>query len=288
MREGRIIKSLAGFYYVEENGITYTCKARGKFRKSRLKPVVGDYCTFELDDNDEGYILQIKKRRNILERPPIANIDQALLVFSITEPDFDQLLLDRFLTMVENLDITPIIVVTKIDLDDSKINYIKETYHSYKVIFISSVDFTGIDQVKEVLKDHVTVVTGQSGVGKSSLLNALDIQLNIATSEISQALGRGRHTTRHVELMPLYGGYVADTPGFSSLELNMTPQELSVSYHDFRELSYECKFRGCLHDSEPYCKVKEAVEKGIIAKSRYTNYLSFLKEVKEKEGKKYG
>ena len=136
MREGRIIKSLAGFYYVEENGITYTCKARGKFRKSRLKPVVGDYCTFELDDNDEGYILQIKKRRNILERPPIANIDQALLVFSITEPDFDQLLLDRFLTMVENLDITPIIVVTKIDLDDSKINYIKETYHSYKVIFI--------------------------------------------------------------------------------------------------------------------------------------------------------
>ena len=134
----------------------------------------------------------------------------------------------------------------------------------------------------------MTVVTGQSGVGKSSLLNALDIQLHIETNEISDALGRGKHTTRHVELIKMHGGYVADTPGFSSLELEMEPRELAVSYHDFRRLSESCKFRGCLHDSEPYCAVKQAVEDGEIAKDRYLHYLSFLKEVKEIKEKRYG
>ena len=288
MLQGRIIKSLAGFYYVESQNVLYTCKARGKFRKENMKPVVGDLCDFEIDDNQEGYIKKIAKRKNYLTRPPISNIDQALLVFSITHPDFDSLLLDRFLANVEHKDVKPIIVITKIDLDSSRMEKIKQDYHDYQIIFVSSKEHIGIDEVKANLKDKVTVVTGQSGVGKSSLLNALDIQLHIETNEISDALGRGKHTTRHVELIKMHGGYVADTPGFSSLELEMEPRELAVSYHDFRRLSESCKFRGCLHDSEPYCAVKQAVEDGEIAKDRYLHYLSFLKEVKEIKEKRSG
>ena len=288
MLQGRIIKSLAGFYYVESQNVLYTCKARGKFRKENMKPVVGDLCDFEIDDNQEGYIKKIAKRKNYLTRPPISNIDQALLVFSITHPDFDSLLLDRFLANVEHKDVKPIIVITKIDLDSSRMEKIKQDYHDYQIIFVSSKEHIGIDEVKANLKDKVTVVTGQSGVGKSSLLNALDIQLHIETNEISDALGRGKHTTRHVELIKMHGGYVADTPGFSSLELEMEPRELAVSYHDFRRLSESCKFRGCLHDSEPDCAVKQAVEDGEIAKDRYLHYLSFLKEVKEIKEKRYG
>ena len=288
MLQGRIIKSLAGFYYVESQNVLYTCKARGKFRKENMKPVVGDLCDFEIDDNQEGYIKKIAKRKNYLTIPPISNIDQALLVFSITHPDFDSLLLDRFLANVEHKDVKPIIVITKIDLDSSRMEKIKQDYHDYQIIFVSSKEHIGIDEVKANLKDKVTVVTGQSGVGKSSLLNALDIQLHIETNEISDALGRGKHTTRHVELIKMHGGYVADTPGFSSLELEMEPRELAVSYHDFRRLSESCKFRGCLHDSEPYCAVKQAVEDGEIAKDRYLHYLSFLKEVKEIKEKRYG
>ena len=288
MLQGRIIKSLAGFYYVESQNVLYTCKARGKFRKENMKPVVGDLCDFEIDDNQEGYIKKIAKRKNYLTRPPISNIDQALLVFSITHPDFDSLLLDRFLANVEHKDVKPIIVITKIDLDSSRMEKIKQDYHDYQIIFVSSKEHIGIDEVKANLKDKVTVVTGQSGVGKSSLLNALDIQLHIETNEISDALGRGKHTTRHVELIKMHGGYVADTPGFSSLELEMEPRELAVSYHDFRRLSESGKFRGCLHDSEPYCAVKQAVEDGEIAKDRYLHYLSFLKEVKEIKEKRYG
>lgn len=288
MLQGRIIKSLAGFYYVESQNQLYTCKARGKFRKENMKPVVGDICDFEIDENNEGYIKKIAKRKNQLTRPPVSNIDQALLVFSITHPDFDSLLLDRFLANVEHKNVKPVIVITKIDLDQSLIEKIKEDYHDYQVIFVSSKEHIGIDEVKAVLKDKVTVVTGQSGVGKSSLLNALDIHLHIETNEISDALGRGKHTTRHVELIKMHDGYVADTPGFSSLELEMEPRELAVSYHDFRRLSESCKFRGCLHDSEPYCAVKKAVEDGEIAKDRYMHYLSFLKEVKEIKEKRYG
>lgn len=288
MLQGRIIKSLAGFYYVESQNQLYTCRARGKFRKENMKPVVGDICDFEIDENNKGYIKTIDKRKNQLTRPPVSNIDQALLVFSITHPDFDSLLLDRFLANVEHKNVKPVIVITKIDLDQSLIEKIKEDYHDYQVIFVSSKEHIGIDEVKAVLKDKVTVVTGQSGVGKSSLLNALDIHLHIETNEISDALGRGKHTTRHVELIKMHDGYVADTPGFSSLELEMEPRELAVSYHDFRRLSESCKFRGCLHDKEPYCAVKKAVEDGEIAKDRYVHYLSFLKEVKEIKEKRYG
>ena len=156
------------------------------------------------------------------------------------------------------------------------------------MIETSSKQNKGIDEIKEIFKDQVTVITGQSGVGKSTLLNALDISLNLETNQISKALGRGKHTTRHVELMNLYDGYVADTPGFSSLELEMEPIEAARAYHDFDEYATDCKFRGCLHDSEPHCAVKEAVDEGKISKERYEHYLIMLKELKEKKEKKYG
>lgn len=291
MLKGRIIKALSGFYYVESDHKVYQCKARGRFRKKDQKPLVGDFCEFSYEEGSDGYILSLLPRKNELVRPPICNVDQALLVFSAKEPDFSSILLDRFLIVIEALNIEPVICISKIDLIDEK--QIQESlmpYHKagYKVIYVSAKDQKGLNDIKKILKDKVTVITGQSGVGKSSLLNALDIHLNIDTNQISKALGRGKHTTRHVELMKMYDGYVGDTPGFSSLELTHDPISLSQAYHDFKTLSYHCKFRGCLHDSEPYCAVKEAVEQGKISQERYEHYLMFLKEVKENKEKKYG
>ncbi len=291
MKTGRIIKALSGFYYVECDGIVHTCRARGKFRNIDLKPLVGDICDFTIEDDNDGYVMAIHERRNELIRPPISNVDQALLVFSAKEPDLNLLLLDRFLVLIESEFIQPIICITKMDLvDEEEIKRIMLPYEraGYIIRYICSKKGIGLDLIKADLKDNMTVVTGQSGVGKSSLLNSLDLKLNIETNEISKALGRGKHTTRHVELMRMYGGYIADTPGFSSLDLNLEPLDVAVSYHDFRELSTKCKFRGCLHDSEPKCAVKEAVENDDISKERYEHYLSFLKEAKELKEKKYG
>lgn len=291
MLEGRIMKALSGFYYVEAEGMVYQCKARGQFRKKDVKPLVGDFCQFTIENETEGYIRKILPRKNSLVRPPICNVDQALLVFSAKEPDMNLLLLDRFLMLIEHMNIQPIICVSKVDLvNEEKIKDIMSPYHraGYHIVYVSSKLQQGIEDVKKIFQDKVTVITGQSGVGKSSLLNALDIHLNIDTNEISKALGRGKHTTRHVELMKMYGGFVADTPGFSSLELKMEPVDAAKSYHDFYELSSKCKFRGCLHESEPHCAVKQAVENGDISKERYEHYLMFLKEVKELKERKYG
>ena len=288
MQKGQIIKAIAGVYFVESENMIYQCKARGKFRKEQFKPLVGDHCEFSVENETEGYIFKIFPRKNQLVRPAISNIDQALLVFSAKEPDMNYILLDRFLALIEYHQIKPIICVSKIDLTTQAKDMMKP-YHDagYEIYYISSKENQGIDTIKELFKDKTTVITGQSGVGKSSLLNALNIDLNLETNEISKALGRGKHTTRHVELFKMYDGYIADTPGFSSLELTMLPTELAVSYHDFEELSSMCKYRGCLHDKEPYCAVKEAVENGTISKDRYEHYLMFLKEVKELKERMY-
>ena len=291
MLKGRIVKALSGFYYVKVDETVYQCKARGKFRKNDFKPLVGDFCEFSIENENEGYIRVIEPRKNDLVRPPISNIDQALLVFSASEPDMNLLLLDRFLVLIEHLHIRPLICISKMDLvneEDIKMMMLPYEKAGYDVYYVSAHQKRGLEQIKALFKDQVTVITGQSGVGKSSLLNALDIHLNIDTNEISKALGRGKHTTRHVELMEMYGGYVADTPGFSSLELNLDPVELAQSFHDFEALSSQCKFRGCLHDSEPHCAVKQAVEEGLISKERYEHYLSFLKELKLLKERKYG
>ncbi|MEG0366984.1 MAG: ribosome small subunit-dependent GTPase A [Coprobacillus sp.] len=291
MQKGQIIKALSGFYYVEVDNTIYQCRARGKFRKDEQVPLVGDYCEFTIENGNEGYIRKLFDRKNELVRPPICNIDQALLVFSAKEPDMNTILLNRFLILIEHFHIEPIICISKMDLNkDNEIQNTMLPYEEagYKVIYVSSKDNIGIEEIKKMFKDKITVVTGQSGVGKSSLLNAMNIHLNIDTNEISKALGRGKHTTRHVELLKMYNGYVADTPGFSSLELNLEPIDIAHSYHDFDELSAKCKFRGCLHDSEPHCAIKQAVEDGHISKERYDHYLMFLKEAKELKERKYG
>lgn len=285
MFQGRIIKALSGFYYVENENEIVECRARGKFRKDETKPLVGDFVEYQ-----DGYIMKLLPRKNFLIRPPICNVDQAFIVSSCKEPDFSSALLDKFLLIIEHLDIEPIIILSKADLDDGSIDKYVASYEraGYKIFKISSKDNQGIDNLKTLFKDKVTVITGQSGVGKSSLLNALDINLNLETNEISKSLGRGKHTTRHVELIKMYGGYIGDTPGFSSLELKMSPEQLAVAYHDFAKYSLQCKFRGCLHDSEPNCAVKNAVNDGSISKERYEHYLLNLQEVKKKEERKYG
>lgn len=285
MFQGRIIKALSGFYYVENENEIAECRARGKFRKDEIKPLVGDFVEYQ-----DGYIMKLLPRKNFLIRPPICNVDQAFIVSSCKEPDFSSALLDKFLLIIEHLDIEPIIILSKADLDDGSIDKYITSYEraGYKIFKISSKDNQGIDNLKTLFKDKVTVITGQSGVGKSSLLNALDINLNLETNEISKSLGRGKHTTRHVELIKMYGGYIGDTPGFSSLELKMSPEQLAVAYHDFAKYSLQCKFRGCLHDSEPNCAVKNAVNDGNISKERYEHYLLNLQEVKKKEERKYG
>ena len=291
MAQGQIYKIHSDFYYVAAGSETFECKIREVLKKQKEKILVGDFVEFQKGNHDDGYLLRILERKNVLRRPPIANIDQALLVFSRKEPDFSTVLLDKFLLLIEHYHIKPIIVISKMDIegDDSIYQYIQEYRNAgYTVIETSSRQNKGINEIKEIFKDQVTVITGQSGVGKSTLLNALDISLNLETNQISKALGRGKHTTRHVELMNLYDGYVADTPGFSSLELEMEPTEAARAYHDFDEYATACKFRGCLHDSEPHCAVKEAVDEGKISKERYEHYLTMLKELKEKKEKRYG
>lgn len=291
MSQGRIIKALAGFYYVEDDLQIIQCRARGKFRKDEIKPLVGDFVEYEVEGDNDGYVMNVLPRHNCLVRPPICNVDQALIVSSCKEPDFSSILLDKFLLVIEHLGIEPIIIISKMDLDEDESvkQYVKDYRQAgYRVYEISSKDNHGLEELKTVFKDKVSVITGQSGVGKSSFLNALDINLKLETNEISKSLGRGKHTTRHVELLKMYGGYLGDTPGFSSLELEMTPEELAVAYHDFAQFSHECKFRGCLHDSEPNCGVKKAVEDGKISKERYEHYLMNLQDVKKKEERKYG
>lgn len=291
MAEGRIIKALSGFYYVEDNHQIIQCRARGKFRKDDLKPLVGDFVEYEVEGDNDGYIMKLLPRHNTLVRPPICNVDQALIVSSCKEPDFSPILLDKFLLVIEHLGIEPIIIISKMDLDDDgNVGKYIEDYRKagYRVYEISSKDNQGIEELKTIFKDKVSVITGQSGVGKSSFLNALDIKLNLETNIISKSLGRGKHTTRHVELIKMYDGYIGDTPGFSSLELEMTPEEMAIAYHDFALYSHDCKFRGCLHDSEPNCGVKQALSDGMISKERYEHYLMNLQEVKKREERKYG
>ncbi|WP_075980971.1 ribosome small subunit-dependent GTPase A [Bacillus massilinigeriensis] len=290
MPEGKIIKAISGFYYVLSDDKTIQCRGRGVFRKNKITPLVGDEVVFEAENDTDGYILEVKERKNELVRPPIANVDQAFLVFSAVEPDFSPALLDRFLVLVEFNHIKPIILISKVDLTGNKQRDSIEQYANeyqkagYRVILTSSETDDGVEEVLSCIEGNISVFAGQSGVGKSSLLNALKPELELKTNDISSHLGRGKHTTRHVELIHIGNGLVADTPGFSSLEFNEVEMEdLNYCFPEILEKSKDCKFRGCLHVAEPKCMVKTSVENGEIPKYRYDHYIEFLQEIKDRK-----
>ena len=278
--QGRIIKALAGFYYVESDGVIYQPRARGNFRKKGQTPYVGDFVEFSADDHSEGYILAIHDRKNSLVRPPIVNIDQAVVIMSVKEPDFNANLLDRFLVLLEHKAIEPIVYISKMDLvtTPDEIRAIQRQYQEIGYQFCTS-----LEELLPLLTDKVTVFMGQTGVGKSTLLNKIAPELKLETGEISDSLGRGRHTTRAVSFYNVNGGKIADTPGFSSLDYEITnAEDLNEAFPELRHLSYYCKFRSCTHTHEPSCAVKEALESGDLWQSRYDNYLQFLSEIENR------
>ncbi|MFW0779916.1 ribosome small subunit-dependent GTPase A [Rossellomorea marisflavi] len=290
MAEGKIVKALSGFYYVLSEGTVTQCRGRGNFRKNKITPLVGDHVEFQADNVTDGYILKVFERKNELVRPPIANVDQAILVFSASEPDFSTTLLDRFLVLIESKEIDPLICITKMDLlteeEMGRIHRYADDYRrmGYEVLTTSSKTEQGVKELAPYLRDKISVFAGQSGVGKSSLLNALDPELDLKTAMISSHLGRGKHTTRHVELIHVDGGLVADTPGFSSLDFTeLDESDLPLCFPEMVTASEACKFRGCLHVNEPKCAVKDKVEAGDIPAYRYDHYLSFHQEIKERK-----
>lgn len=287
MKQGLIVKLIGGLYTVrDEANRAYELKARGKFRHINESPKVGDRVTF-----DDEFIMTVLDRKNNLVRPPVANVDQALLINSARDPNFSFNLLDRFLMLIEDEGITPVIVVTKIDLlTPEELDELKEQlryYESYyKVVYLSSKTKENVGALTDLFQGKISVFAGQTGAGKSSLLNALNPNFNLETNEISKALGRGKHTTRHSELLDVFGGLVADTPGFSKLDFfDIDLENVPVNFVDFFALSDQCKFRACTHINEPKCKVKEEVENGTILRSRYENYLLIYDEIKNQKPK---
>ena len=275
--KGKIIKCLSNDYTVLTGNETYICKSRGKFRKLNITPLVGDNVIF---DEQNKYILEILPRTNELVRPPVANIDQAILITSVKEPDFSSNLLDKLITIVEYNNVKPIICFTKIDLLTSiEKKEIETIYNYYKSIGYDVYYNYEIDEIKKIFKDKVSVFTGQTGAGKSTLLNKLDSNLNIKTGEISIALGRGKHTTRHTELINLCGGLVADTPGFSAISLDsLSKADIRDQFNEFNKYRDLCKYKDCMHDKEDHCMIKEKVNDKTILKSRYENYLKFIEK----------
>jgi len=298
MPEGLIVKALSGYYYVKPADPALDeivqCRGRGIFKKKGISPLVGDRVMYSPTENGEGMVDEILPRITELIRPPIANARLAVLLFSLKEPDLNLQLLDKFLVHIEHEGLQALICLTKEDLLDAEkeeaasiTEQVARLYKQigYEVFITSSLTGKGTEDVKSRLAGEISVLSGQSGVGKSTLLNTMFPGLSLETSEISMKLGRGRHTTRHVELIELEnGGYVADTPGFSQLDfLELGVEELSTCFREFRELSEGCKFRGCTHLHEPGCKVREAVDDGAIAAGRYEHYVQFYEEMKDKK-----
>lgn len=288
MLNGQIIKGIGGFYYVDtENGL-YECRARGIFRKQKVTPLVGDRVSISVVDEatKTGVVEEIEKRDTELVRPPIANVDKALIVFAIKNPKPNLSLLDRFIVLAEKENLEIVIVLTKADLDDDNaLDELKNIYEisGYKVIPVSNKIKLNIDKIKEELRENIVVFAGPSGVGKSSLLNEIDENFKLQTGEVSDKIKRGKHTTRHAELLKLEcGGMVADTPGFSSLTLDdIGETELKGYFIEFDEFD-DCRFGSrCVHENEPSCAVKEAVENGEISRQRYKSYIQLLNEIKQ-------
>ncbi len=288
--QGKIIKGIAGFYYVHaEDGAIYECKAKGIFRKDNKKPLVGDNVEIQILDEQEkeGSITEILPRKNELIRPAVANVDQAFVLFAMEDPKPNFMLLDRFLIMMEREHIPTVICFNKKDLASQEdMEFLYETYQNcgYRVLLSSVREKEGLEEIREILKGKTTVAAGPSGVGKSSLTNCLQEEVEMETGEISKKLKRGRHTTRHSQVIPVgEQTYLMDTPGFSSLYLtDMEEQELKDYFPEFLKYEGKCRFQGCRHIHEPGCEVKEALERHEISSLRYEDYLGLYQELKEK------
>lgn len=288
--QGKIIKGIAGFYYIyAEDGNIYECKAKGIFRKDNFKPLVGDNVEITVlnEEEKEGSVTSILPRRNSLIRPAVANVDQAFLIFAMENPKPNFLLLDRFLIMMEQQKIPVVICFNKKDVGEKKeMEKLYEIYTGcgYRVVLSSAYEGEGMDEIHEILKGKTTVVAGPSGVGKSSITNCMQGEVQMETGEISKKLKRGKHTTRHSQVIPVEKNtFLVDTPGFSSLYLtDMKEEELRDYFPEFVMYEPQCRFQGCMHIHEPGCAVKKALSEGKISQQRYDNYLALYEELKEK------
>lgn len=290
MIEGIIIRGVAGNYYVDTGNDVIECRARGLFRLKNIKPLVGDRVLIRMtaEDDSSGYIEEIAERTNEMVRPSIANVQQLIIFFAVTNPEPSFLLLDKLLIASEINKLKPVICFNKYDLADDKL---RQKYESifintgYKVIFTSIYDGNSLNELENILTNKLSVFSGPSGVGKSSVMNAMQPDFQLKTGEISDKLKRGKHTTRHAEIYKLdFGGYVADTPGFSSFQLeSIKSSELKYYYPEIKKFDYGCRFDDCLHYKEPGCAVKDAVSKGLISQARYDNYVRLLEEIKKRK-----
>lgn len=288
LKKGFITSLTGGLYTVFKDDVFYKCRARGVFRVKDISPIVGDYVDFSIDEKNSGFILKVYPRINQLLRPPIANVEQVIIIVSLAHPNISLSMISRYILVASLANVKPIIIVNKIDREDLDPNYLEYIVNilesfGYEVIRTSVKKQINIDKVKDVLAKNKTVITGQSGVGKSSLLNAIFEKNHIPTQDISQALGRGKHTTRVVEYYRYLEGFIADTPGYSFIDFKITKQEVSYLYPGFEQYLNKCKFRGCLHENEVGCQVKNDVEAGLFPKEHYEDYLSLLAEIKSKK-----
>lgn len=286
MIQGVVIKAYSGYYYVQASQKVTMCTLRGRFKQERFSLLVGDEVMFQPMANDKGVIEEILPRRSMLKRPMVANVDQVILTFAAANPDINSVLVDRFIVLAELSGLPAILCINKMDLADAQeIALLADRYRQigYPVIPVSAKQAMSIDALRELLQDKVTVFAGPSGVGKSSLLNALQPGLTLTTGEVSKKIGRGRHTTRYAELLPLDGGgFLVDTPGFSFTEITeIEDNELMRCFREFLPFLSDCRFSTCLHLKEPQCAVKEAVSAGRIVPERYASYVALLTELRE-------
>ncbi len=287
--EGIVVKGIAGFYYVKVDNDVYQCKARGIFKKDGIKVAVGDYVSIQLNEGSDALITEIKERRNSFIRPPIVNVDCFAVVFAATNPEPNFFVIDKFLVMAEKSNTEIIICVNKVDVaDKDKVEKIKNIYANiYPIVFLSAKTGEGVDELKEKLRGKKCALAGPSGVGKSTILNALEPKVDVETGKISEKTKRGKHTTRHVEIFDTtFGAMIFDTPGFTSFEvLEADEEELSHFYTEMQDYLGQCKYDNCRHIKEPQCSVREAVDEEKISKSRYNSYVEQIKEIREKSRK---
>ncbi len=289
MKSGIVIKAYSGFYYVkDEQGELFECKLRGRFKKEKKNAIPGDRVMIEELGSNSGVIEEITPRNTLLTRPAVANVEQVIITFAAKNPDFHNKLLGQFLIMAEASELHILICLNKVDnVEIDEAHKLLKMYEEigYQTHYCSAKTGYGIEELKNILKDKISVFAGASGVGKSALLNAIQPGLKLQTGELSEKIKRGTHTTRYVELLPLeHGGMVADTPGFSFFDMEfLTPEELPFLFPEMVDHLGQCRYQNCTHDHEPKCVIKELVEEGVIHRNRYENYITFLREILEKE-----